>query len=216
MLKQAIIICLLAVANAASYGQEPKTKDRVELLVSQLVSPNDSPVTKGSSARYDANYDKEAQKDVLKAYSALCDLGPTAFPYLFEHFKDNRYSLTADGGAADVNFTVGSLCFSAIDLQLQPYGLWTHGEGDPRHRPRRPHYMTHAELNKIELANAWWESRKGRTLLELQTEVLEWIYAEESKDTEKYLDSERKWIADTLKSIKKSRKSLRRGVPWAR
>ena len=64
----------------------------------------------GSTAEYPRRYDKKVQKPVNEAYRKLNLLGVAAFPHLINHFDDQRYALTADGGSMDVNFTVGELC----------------------------------------------------------------------------------------------------------
>ena len=154
-------------------------------------------------------YDKKTQEDVLRAHSELHDLGPSAFPYLFEHFADERYSLTADRGSAYDNFTVGDVCYDIVADQLQPYGVLTEGEGaDARRRPSRPDYPRHIRLRDLKTAQTWWELHKKMTLREIQMEALQWVIDEEAKAPTRYSDSERRWLAETLESLRKSDKPL--------
>jgi hypothetical protein len=54
------------------------------------------------------------------------------------------------------------------------------------------------------------------TLREMQMEALQWVIDEESKDPKGYHDLERRWLAETLASLRQSDKPLDRGVPWAK
>lgn len=121
--------------------------------------------------------------------------------------------MTVDNGFADVNLSVGDLCFAAIDLQLQPYKTFTHGEGDPRARPRRPHYATEWGLRDRKRAEDWWSKRSHLSLRELQIEVLEWIDTEESRSLTQFEPKERDWIKVELSSLRSARLPLDRGVP---
>ncbi len=210
------ILLLFAIAPSMSIAEEKVTQEIVDALVDRLVSPNPAPDIPASKAKYPPGYDKAAQKDVSRAYSELCNLGPAAFPFLFDHFTDRRYSLTADAGSAERNFTVGNLCYQAIALQLQPYGNFTAGEGDPRSRKRRPSYLKHIQLRDPEAARKWWKSHDKLTLREMQIEVLKWVIEEEAETPDEYEDDEREWLSDTLESLKKSDKPMRRGSPWAK
>jgi hypothetical protein len=148
-------LAMLAFHLPMSHAQDSATKEVVGTLVARLVSPNRAPDIPAATPKYPPGYDKKAQKDVARAYSELCNLGPCAFPYLFDHFTDKRYSLTADRGAAYGNITVGSLCYDIVALQLQPYGRLTRGEGDPRSRRRRPFYPDHIGLRHLGAAQKW-------------------------------------------------------------
>ncbi|MGN6546807.1 MAG: hypothetical protein ACTHK7_17255 [Aureliella sp.] len=210
-----LMVLLLIFAPWPARAEDAAAKQRVEKLVAQLASPNKAPLIRGPSAKYPPQYDHEAQDRVWDAYEELCDLGTVSFPYLFQHFDDKRYALTADTGAADTNFTVGALCFAIVDLHLQPYKVYSEGQGDRRARATRPHYATHFKLKDPAAARAWWEPRKGKTMRELQIEVLEWIVSEETKEPAKYGESERRWLAETLESLRKSDEPLQHGYPWA-
>ncbi|MCY2984161.1 MAG: hypothetical protein NTY15_11085 [Planctomycetota bacterium] len=212
----AILITLFVIVTSVCGAQETVDKETVDSLVARLASKNKPPKTRGPSALYPRGYDKAGQEEVFLAYRELRELGPKAFPFIIPHLDDKRYSLTADGGAADVNFTVGQLCFSAIDLQLQPYKTYSRGEGDPRNRPRRPHYLSKLDLRDPEKTQNWINSLENKTLLQLQIEVLEWVIEAESKERTKYPSVELDWLHETLEILKKAKEPLPSGVPWAK
>ncbi|MBM3966921.1 MAG: hypothetical protein FJ308_17920 [Planctomycetes bacterium] len=212
----ATLITLLVIVTSFCSAQQTVDKETVDSLVARLASKNKPPKTRGPSAVYPKGYDKAGQEDVFLAYRELRELGPKAFRFIIPHLDDKRYSLTADGGAADVNFTVGQLCFSAIDLQLQPYKTYSRGEGDPRNRPRRPHYLAKVRLNDPIESRKWIDSLENKSLLQLQIEVLEWVIEEESKDRTKYPAVETAWLHETLETLNKAREPLPSGVPWAK
>ena len=212
----AILITLFVIVASVCGAQETVDKETVDSLVARLASKNKPPRILGPSAVYPKGYDKEDQEDVFLAYRELRELGPKAFRFIIPHLDDKRYSLTADGGAANVNFTVGQLCFKAIDLQLQPYKTYSRGEGDPRNRPRRPHYLAKLDLGDPAKTQSWIDSLENKTLLQLQIEVLEWVIEEESKDRTKYPAVEHDWLNETLETLKKAKEPLPSGVPWAK
>jgi hypothetical protein len=168
----ATLITLFVIVTSVCGAQETVDKETVDGLVARLASKNTPPKTRGPNALYPRGYDKSAQQDVSLAYRELCELGPKAFPFIIPHLDDKRYSLTADGGAADVNFTVGQLCFHAIDLQLQPYKTCSRGEGDPRNRPRRPHYLAELRLHDPIEAQKWIDSLKNKTCSSCRSKFL--------------------------------------------
>jgi hypothetical protein len=215
MMRYAVfVVAMSLILPSACVAQVIIEKEHVESLIARLVSKNKPPKTRGQSAVYPKRYDEASQEDVFLAYRELCELGPKSFPFIIPHLDDKRYSLTADGGAADVNFTVGQLCFHAIDLQLQPYKTYSRGEGDPRNRPRRPHYLAKLSLKDPIESRKWIDSLENKSLLQLQIEVLDWVIEEESKDRTKYSAVEHEWLQETLETLKSAKEPLPRGVPW--
>ncbi|MCC7422735.1 MAG: hypothetical protein IT428_20840 [Planctomycetaceae bacterium] len=190
---------------------EDVTKEKVDALVAQLVSPNKAPEIPSASARYPAGYDRKAQEKVYETFFSLQKLGPPAFPYLIEHFGDKRYSFTDDAGSAARNWSVGAACYDVVRYQLQPDKTWR-GLG----KTPRPSYPGHIKLHDPKSAKHWWETHKGKSLRELQTEALEWIIAEETHMPEKYDDEETSSLRDLLKTLRAEDKPLDPGVPWAR
>jgi hypothetical protein len=201
--------------TAAVAADKPPSEEEIKTLVQQLVSPNQAPVTKSPYAKYPAGYDERAQERVLDAWLQLRRLGPRAFPYLFDFVDDKRYSFTADGGAADVNWSVGQACLDRIRCSLQPYGPhYLAGEDDPRGFPRRPNYVRHHNIHEPAGAKTWWETRKDKSLRELQIETLEWVIAEEAKTPEKYSNRERAFLKKVLTKLRTAKEPLKPSVPW--
>ena len=149
-------------------------------------------------------------KIVLRgAWRKLYDMeGHLVFPYLFDHFDDQRYSFTADAGSSDTNWTVGRACSEIVICHVQPYeGL--------RHRRTRPSYSEHYKLRTSAGAKLWWEPRKDRSLRELQIETLKWIIAEEAKTPSSYSPEERVYLKDLLRKLGAAKTPLPPSVPWA-
>ena len=182
----ATLISLFVVAGFAD--DKPPSEKEINTLVKQLVSPNRAPKTEGADAEYPASYDRDAQERVRHAWSQLHRMeGHRVFPYLFEHFDDKRYSFTADGGSSDVNWSVGRACSDILICHLQPYGGIAHSGDHPGIRPR-PSYSQHHNLRTAAGAKLWWETRKDKSLRDLQIEALEWVIAEEAKTPKTYPD----------------------------
>lgn len=192
---------------------------KVEQLVARLVSPNKAPPIRGQIPKYAPDYDKSAQTSVSKSFLELQRLGRPALPYLVPHFGDDRYSLTFDTGATYDNFSVGSLCIDILQGHLEPYGWCTAGppEGDDcRSREQRPSYFWHHRLNEAVEAKKWLESRKDKSMVELQLEVALWVIEEEAKTPDEFHDEERKFMAGIVRKLKNSGKPLPPTVPWSK
>src|SRR5262249_32216573 len=135
--------------------------------------------------------------------------GLAAFPNLVAHVGDDAYSMTGDTGAATRNVSVGFACFFIIEQNLRPYQPWSKVKGterDPRGNPHRPDYMAHYKLRDPKSAKVWWEERKTKSLMELQTEVLVWIIAEEAKQPELYTSEEQFYLNSVLEKLHTSKK----------
>jgi hypothetical protein len=210
---------LTVLFSAACYGadEETVTDEQMEALVNDLVSPNQAPRTGLPNAKYPAGYDHEAQKRVRRAFHKLRELAPRSFPFLFDHFDDKRYSLTADSGDTDKNYTVGKLCRDILASHLQS-DEWDHKEGGTsfRSRPSEPDYLAHYKLFQAEHAKKWWAERKDKSLRELQLEVLEWVLAEETAAPEKYSDAQRERAKKRLNDLRESKSPLKPGFPFAK
>ena len=100
---------------------KPLPEQEINALIQRLVSPNVAPdVVVG--ATYPAGYNHDAQRRARHALMQLHQTGIRAFPYLFDHFDDERYSFTDDAGSADFNWSVGRACSDIVICHLQPYG----------------------------------------------------------------------------------------------
>jgi hypothetical protein len=215
------IVMLLALAISANFAHAENAAARdakIEALIAQLVSPNQTPQTKGPDAKYPAGYDHKAQERVRAAWKQLYDLGPVAFPQLIKHFDDDRYSFTADGGAADRNWPVGGACSDIVRCYLQPYSEFalTVDEGKGKRRRRRPNYFYDLRLNDRETAERWWKKHRDKSLREIQIESLEWVLAEEVKRPNVYDIEERRHIESILTKLEASDKPLPPSWPFSK
>ena len=212
----AVLISLSATTSFAE--DKPPTAKEIKALIQQLVSPNRIPDIPYGSADYPAGYDRDAQKHVRDAWSELHHIGLRGFPYLFDGFDDKRYCFTDDAGSADANWTVGRACSDMVICQLQPYanhGDFAFFESDGV-RHKRPSYSMHYKLRTSAGARLWWETRKDKSLRELQIEALEWIVTEEARTPSAYSHEERGHLNDALRKLRAGTTPLPPSVPWAR
>jgi hypothetical protein len=199
------LISLFAIPGFADV--KPLSEREINALIQQLVSPNRAPDLVGAYAEYPVGYDRDAQKRVWHAWHQLFPLGKRAFPYLFNHFDDKRYSFTADGGSSDFNWSVGRACSDILIGHLQPYG---------KARPPLPSYSKHYNLRDSAGAKLWWETRKDKSLRELQIEALEWVIAEEAKKPADDLDRNRALLSDVLTKLRAGNAPLAPSLPYFR
>jgi len=211
-----LLACFATLAPLCNLGlsgepaAQPSAKE-IESLIAQLRSPNKPPKVDGKDAEYPAGYDSEAQKRVRTAFSRLRDLGLAAFPQLLEHVNDADYSMTGDGGATDVNRSVGSVCFYLLDAQLTPYGarsIVSEAGRDPRENPLRPDYFEAHGFFDSKSSQKWWQSHNGKSLRELQIEVLEWTIAAEDAKPGIYSKEEHAYLASILDKLRTSKEPL--------
>jgi hypothetical protein len=226
MLLPAIAAASLTVALAAdaprddSKKKEPPTEKEIKALIDQLASPNPKPIVnkrKVPGINLPPGFDRKKQDKVHLARSKLAELGPQAFPFLIDSWKDERYSLTTCNGLSGwfYNESVGHICQTILFGQLQPYGFWPAADGDPRGKPHRPDYPVHF-LNSQEAAKAWWEKNKEKTLYQIQLEALDWVIAEETKRPGDFTDKEKQSLQKLRKRLVEGGKPLPPGHYYAR
>lgn len=161
--------------------------------------------------------DHVPQKRKLDAWIQLRNLGLQAFPYLIDHFDDERDSFRADAGDDDRTWSIGLACSDIVKCQIQPFGPFSRSNtGSGGRGPVRPSYMKYHSLRKSADATAWWETRKSRSLRELQIEVLEWTLAEEAKTPARYSEEEREYLDGLLGKLRNGDAPLSPTVPWAK
>jgi hypothetical protein len=216
-----VIVALLLIPVAgARPGEKPQVPSEREIkkLVDQLVSPNPKPITGDEDERVEPEYrlprgfDKDKQKQVHAARYQLKQIGPAAFPFLIERWKDKRYCMTVSHGLSGYcyNWTVGQVCEAIAFDQLQPYSTWPAGYDDPRGKPKSPDYPPHF-LSSQKAARKWWEKNKQKTLYQMQLEILDWVIAEEAKRPKDYTDKDRQALRSLRKELVKDVKPLSRG-----
>lgn len=197
--------------------EAPASKEEIERLIARLVSPNEAPGRKGPRAVYPEGYDRAAQGRVNAAFHRLYELGPKAFPYLFDHFDDKRYAMTGDGIEAAVNKSVGQLCRDIVICHVRPYGPFTRpgSRGNAgTHRQHLPSYFH--EFREPKDWHEWWQTRQDKPLKEVQIEILEWIVAEEHKTPDKYSTKELEGRQQLLDKLRMSDDPLKPSWPFAR
>ena len=208
----------LSPTGGSTGNDKPPTEKEINALVQQLVSPNHAPDLLYATATYPKGYDHEAQTRVWNAWCELSRIGIRAFPYLIEHFDDDRYCFTEDAGPVYCNWTVGHACSDIFICHLQPYDFVSHfalSGGDSRFERKRPYYWVHYNLRTSAGAKLWWETRKDKSLRELQIETLEWVIAEEAKTPAIYSDLERAYLNDELTTLRARKTPLPPYVPWS-
>ncbi|MGD0900357.1 MAG: hypothetical protein ABR915_21200 [Thermoguttaceae bacterium] len=201
----------LALAEEVSDAQ-------IEKFVAQLASPNKAPrIVIPVHPDYDPKFDHEGQKKVCAAWHKLRDLAPRSFPFLFDHFSDDRYALTEDAGDFYKNYSVGFLCRDILVSNLHP-DVWDHKEFGTafRRRPHQPDYVEHFKLLEPKSAREWYRTRTGLSLRELQIEVVEWVLQEEERLTKTYTNEDREAVRRELTELKASREPRRPSYPFAK
>ncbi len=213
-----IIVLFWLTAIPCRAEDQSAVEKKVKTLIEQLASPH-----QGADLDPDTRQKQGKASEVpLDVWRKLSGLGPEAFPYLLEKVHDKRYSFTADGGADNVNWTVGRACHDIVRCNLQPYGCSMSfnvddpDAPDPRTHPCRPCYMEHYRLDDPKEAKTWWEAHKDKSLRELQLEALEWVIAEEAKKPTKYPKSERAHLSGISEKLQSSKDPLPATVPWSR
>jgi hypothetical protein len=172
-------------------GAEPQTPAE---WVEALASPNPEPKIEQRDVRAIGRYtlpdgfDKEAQKRVVRAWDHLAGQGVAAFPALIEHLNDERYSTSIASPISEYwhNWSVGQVSKRIIESQIETWGPYSVGKGDPRSRPPRPHYCA-KDFEQKKSVEVWWKAHQDKSLRDIQIEALEWTIAEEKKqDADKY------------------------------
>ena len=212
------LAALVVVCAGVAGGADPEviSDEQITVLVGQLASPNRPPPTGVPNAEDAPGYDQEAQKKVLRAFHQLRGLAPRSFPFLFGHVSDERYSLTVVSGKAGKNFSVGQVCREILTSNLQsPACRRRTASTNVKHRPYPPDYLSAHKLFQPDEAKEWWESRKNKSLRELQIEVLEWTLIEEIKASDRYLDEDRERLRKALRDLRASRNPLEPGTPFS-
>ncbi len=97
-----------------------------------------------------------------KARVKLEYLGVDVFPELVDNVHDARPAWPCLQQETINETTVGDVCFELVRWQVQKSFYTKMG----------PHFLTKESLED------WWAERRGRSLLELQVEALEWAIQE--------------------------------------
>lgn len=168
MLAAFVWVGFASSAPCAEPAPEVPSAEKYRKLIRELVSPNKEPMTRNRSSgavKFPEDYDVEAQKRIEATRIALRDNFESALPYLVDALNDDRYCMTIDfaEGQAYYNFSVGEICRDVIASQLEVY------RGTLRFSDVRHWHQYNYPVSK-----EWLETRKGRGLVELQVEAIDW------------------------------------------
>jgi len=154
-------------------------QDRIKSLIDQLAI-SDEPAKDGPI--FEPSINTPTMDLRVKAYDASVELekfGIAAFPQLLEHLDDNRQSVHF---SAVVRARVGLACRSILRWQLHslpkgyPHSMGRYDAEEKYHL--RPAYIT---IYHDEDVKEWLKEREGKSLTELQIEVVAWILDGERK-----------------------------------
>ncbi len=169
-----------------------------------------------ADARAEALIDKLARPVSQGSWVDLRDMGLQAFPKAIEHLHDKRTSFTADSGSTDETWTVGRACFDVLWCNLEPYNCIIYSSCiPPKECWWRPHYCREF-LTDPEKAEAWLAAHEGKSLVDLQIEVLEWVTTNRSKRKFEISVEDRQELLYKLDALRQSRKSLEPAIPWSK
>jgi hypothetical protein len=172
----------LALANDASAEDHPDAS-HIERLIDGLVSRNAEPslvfVDKGVKAVFPEGFDHRDRLRVDGVIDQLVKMGEHAFPQLIQHVDDERYSYTSRWmGESHVNYSVGSVCFRVVRVQVELYCAYT--RNDPR-TDRQLRWLVRKGNESTQALEAWWRKHNKKSLREMQLEATEWALAFERK-----------------------------------
>lgn len=159
---------VMAACLAAEPLAKPKEPTNYAAVVAQLVSPNKEPQTYNqdrSWVKFPAGYDKAAQQRIDTVRQQLHDNFEVVLPHLIAALDDQRYCLTINWAEGDgyYNKTVGSICKDIIASHLEVFRAKIEVADS-----------FHSSYYNYPITKKWGEDRKGRSLVELQSEAIEW------------------------------------------
>lgn len=208
------ILAFYATSTDAQDGpgskKERLTAAECRQLIARLVNPDKPPFTKSFVLRLPEGVDEKTlrrkQGKITAAYQALSDNIEVSLPILAKNVNDRRFSFvyTSISGAITTE-SVGGACSDIIFAHVEVYRRHT-TRPDFSGIPRCPSFI--GERGGFE---KWWESRKGKSLAELQLEGIEWVLRQ---DKPKEFESEEEWakakqaVARMAKDIRASKKPI--------
>ena len=195
-LSLASVLCWAAEPNddqAKAIAESDKLHDRerdYRKLVEGLVSPNKPiEVYDENSLRYPPNYDLKSQELIERNRQILYEHCEAALPFLIERSTDSRYALTWLSDSYAESISVGEVCLQIVASHLEVYrkympSLATKKRFSTYNFVPRIGGIDEQVTEEQEKENeVWWRGRKGKTLLELQIEALDWAIEKSQKET---------------------------------
>jgi hypothetical protein len=174
------LVLLAAIAISIDAGERSGsakkriTAEECEGLVRQLVNPNKPPFKERYTFPEKLKY-REIQKQqekICRAYDSLSDNFEISLPILVKHVDDDRFSYVyEDVGTSGVivKASVGFACLQMIDVHVEVYRREV-TKPDFAFIPRCPSFI----FEECGGVKKWWQSRKKKTLAQLQLEGIEW------------------------------------------
>ena len=208
---------------------ESKPTDKVTIrIIEALASPIPGPVLLGGDGKPDENltlgvvpkdYPMDvasgsiteqvwAAREVLVRYDI--DELPNLIEHLIGHLHDKRYSFTSPpAGPHCLKMSVGDACRDIIWKRVSPDIVWyinRYGADGKLHM--RPRYFD--ALRQPGALEEWWRERRGRTLVQLQIEALEWTIKQERKIGFSSEAQKQRYLNPLLERLKKLRSEDRK------
>jgi hypothetical protein len=111
----------------------------------------------------DTGKSHDTPPEAVKAHAKLKQLGISAYPVLVLNVHDKRPACLCFSGDIMGQATVGETCLDIISMQVEKYSY------------RGKAYPSYLTPDSIE---PWWRDSKGKSLVELQIEALQWTIAQ--------------------------------------
>ena len=176
--------------------EEKPEKEQIEDLINRLAFSNEPAVDRLFPTPSDTAPKMDRRVKIHDAYNSLWVMhGFAAFPQLVAHLDDERQSVQFDSIR---RATVGKACYSILNNQLHDIAGYSYSwgrKGADGENHVRPGYFN--PIYQDEGIKVWLDKRKGRSLAELQLEVMEWTLARE-KEIGKAGDSDQERIIAPL------------------
>jgi hypothetical protein len=183
--RAALWIVTVASLSLSSSAEEPGTiskdsKQKIETLIDKLAAKRPKPVSVKDPKHHVERLKKPdvfipLEDDVAAAADELLKLGTQAFPYLIDHFDDDRYSFMEHDPTSEEVYVwpVGEYCFRLVRAQVMKYRPWQ--VADPRGTPG---YSDSIVPHDKKTALEWWEKNKTHALWELQADSVQLVIKE--------------------------------------
>ena len=154
---------------------------RIDALIEKLASESPLPVFERSPPSIvsrqkvienPGDWNPLAQKSVSHAYYELRSMGKEAFPYLINHFGDDRYSHERSS-ASFYEVSVGLACKYLIDGQLDVCGPMYKSRETPNGNLLGCDFDEYVRSQFGSYA-AWWRLNRNLSLREMRIATVEW------------------------------------------
>jgi len=134
---------------------------------------------------------------------------PNLMDHLMRYVEDKRYSYTSPpaGPRFCVKVSVGEACREIIERRVSPDVVdYINRRGADGKLHMRPRYFD--AVQKVAALKEWWHERRGRALVALQIEALEWRIEQERKIGFANQEQEGKILAPLMQKLEVLRSSL--------